>query len=448
MRTSTKYSGFRFKEAISSAGKLLIACFFKSCYFILALFILILSSCKGDNLTPPDYPSLLRGPLGQKISNVSKWEQIQRPYIYSLFENEVYGKMPQEKVPVTFKLADREEVILDDIPAIREQVKLIFHNKSETDSQLVDLLIYLPLNSDKALPLFLGLNFYGNHTIASDSGIFVTESWVRNNRDLGISDNRSSDALRGTSKARWPLKLILSRGYGLATMYYGDIDPDFHDGFKNGIHRLYYSENDSGRDASSWGSITAWAYGLSTALDYISGMDEIDKDKVIVLGHSRLGKTALWAGARDQRFAITISNNSGCGGAALSRHKVGETVEQINRNFPHWFCDNFKKYNENEAALPVDQHMLIALMAPRPVYVASAVEDEHADPEGEFLSAYYAGDVYKLYGKKILSDLMPQPDSPVIDSHVGYHIRSGKHDITYYDWEQYINFADMHFGFK
>ena len=374
------------------------------------------------------------------------WETIQRPYILSQFELEVYGKIPSGNIPVEFKVSSRDKIEIDGISAIREQVKLIFYNTSRTDSQSVDLLIYLPEMAEKPVPVFIGLNFNGNHTITADTGVFVTTSWVRNNEQLGITQNRTNANLRGVSASRWALDMIISNGFGLATMYCGDIDPDYDDGFKNGIHRLYYTREDSAHGPADWGTIAAWAYGLSNALDYLQTLPEVDKDKVIVIGHSRLGKTALWAGAVDERFAITISNNSGCGGAALSRRREGETVKRINDRYSYWFCNNFKKYSDNEDALPVDQHMLIALMASRPVYVASAEEDRWADPEGEFLAAYYAGDAYSLYNKKILPANMPPVDSSLIDGHIGYHIRTGKHDVTRYDWEQYIRFAKGHFN--
>jgi hypothetical protein len=223
-------------------------------------------------------------------------------------------------------------------------------------------------------------------------------------------------------------------------MYYWDIAPDRED-FSIGIYPLLYKPGQTKPANNEWGSLAAWAWGLSRALDYIKTDIQVDGSKVIVIGHSRLGKASLWAGARDQRFAAVISNNSGCGGASIYREKAGETLLKMNNRFPRWTAVNFKKYTENESLLPFDQHMVLAMVAPRPLYVASASEDAWADPKNEFKSALFATQVYHLYGLKgIESDVFPALNTPV-GERVSYHIRNGKHDILAYDWDQYINFA-------
>ena len=395
-----------------------------------------------DESKIPEYvlPDILNSNSNMSIKNVDQWEKIRRPEILELFKSEVYGKIPDQEVKVRFKIGDIKKNALDGL-AERKQIKIVI---SGNDRELsADLLIYLPAKQADPVPLFLALNFDGNHTIYPDFGILISDSWVDNEPKVGIFNNISNELSRGYKSNRWPVPYILSRGYGLAVIHYGDLDPDYDDDFQNGIHPLFYKKGQSKPAADEWGSIGAWAYGLIQALNYFETDDSIDHTKVAVIGHSRLGKTSLWAGALDERFALVISNESGCGGAALSRRKIGETVGRINAVFPHWFNDNFNKYNENEDAMPVDQHMLIALMAPRPVYIASAKGDPWADPKGEFLSGAYAGSAYNIYGLQGLDvDNFPALNSPINKGHIGYHIRFGEHSLTYYDWEQFLNFAD------
>lgn len=370
-----------------------------------------------------------------EFESLKEWKKVHRPAIMDFFLTDVYGHYPQKQVTPRFELLEQSDKALGG-KAIRKQVAIHLDGMPTP----ILLLIYQPAGVKGKVPAFVGMNFKGNHQVNIDPEIIISDNAPKG-KDLG------TDAPRGAASSRWPLEEIVGAGYAVATIYRGDVDPDHDDGFKNGIHPLFYRAGQTKPDAEEWGTIGAWAWGLSRVMDYLEQDKSIDHKRVAVIGHSRLGKTALWAGATDERFAIAISNDSGCGGAALSVRKVGETVAKINKSFPHWFCDNYNKYNDNEEALLVDQQGLIALIAPRPVYVASATEDEWADPEGEFLSALYASPVYELYGKKGLAvSSMPKPEQPSIEGYVGYHIRTGKHDITLYDWQQYIKFANQHFG--
>jgi len=388
---------------------------------------------KVPHYTLPDPLTCLDG---TKVDSPEIWIKKRRNEILELFRMHVYGRAPLNRPDeMSFEVFDENDNALGGM-AIRKQALIRF---TRSDEPSMDLLIYLPKKSTPA-PVFLMLNFGGNHTVSHEPEIRIRKRQI--NTPWG--EFFSSEKSRGWDRSI-PLGKILSRGYGFATACYNDIDPDFHDGFKNGVHGVFDSLFGEKRPPDAWGAIGAWAWGLSRALDYIETDKDLDAKRVIVMGVSRLGKTALWAGAQDERFSIVISNTSGCGGAALSRRRFGETVRMINTAFPHWFCENFKKYNDREDELPVDQHMLIALIAPRPVYIASADEDLWCDPRGEFLAAKFADPVYRLLGTEGLpAEEMPPLNHPVM-GRIGYHIRSGGHGLTEYDWDRYMDFADRHF---
>lgn len=394
-----------------------------------------------DESKVPAYtlPSPLVMADGQVVATPRMWTDKRRPQLLKLFETYEYGRSPGRPRGMTFHMISVNLTALGG-KAQRNQVLINFTGAK--DGPKMTLLIYLPKNAPRPVPIFLGLNFDGNQTVAPDLGIILNKAWVRDN--WGVIDHHASDATRGNTACQWQLQKILARGYGLATAYYGDIEPDFDGGIRDGVRSLYLSQPQSGVAPDEWGAIGAWAWGLSRAMDYLETDKDVDVHRVAVVGHSRLGKTALWAGAQDTRFAMVISNDSGEGGAALSRRQFGESVEAINTSFPWWFCGNFKKFNNDANALPMDQHELIALIAPRPVYIATATHDLWADPTGMFMAAKAADPVYRLLGTDGLGvTRMPAIEQAVMTT-IGFHLRCGPHDVTGYDWDQFLNFADRH----
>ena len=383
-----------------------------------------------------ELPQLLISDNGKKINISSDWEHLRRPEIHSYFANQVYGVVPAKLNYHKAEVLDFETAALGG-KAIRKQVKLNF--KKGNKSINVYLLIYLPNNKKKS-PVFLAYNFKGNHSVNTDQAILINGK--KESELSGMEFKKFIASGRGGLTSRWAIDKMIDSGYGLVTVDYNNIDIDKND-FSDGIHSLFYQPGQTAPAKNEWGSISAWAWGMSRIMDFLETQAHLDYNKVILFGHSRLGKTALWAGANDQRFRIVISNNSGCGGAALSRRRFGEKVSDINTNYPHWFAKNFHYYNEKESELAVDQHMLIALIAPRPVYVASASKDSWADPKGEFLATKAASPVYNLYGKKGIDIKKMPPVNTPFHGTIGYHLREGEHDVTDYDWEQYIKFADM-----
>lgn len=393
-------------------------------------------------------PYTLPDPLvcadGTRVTDVKVWEKKRRPELLQLFGDQVYGHAPRRRRGLTtFEVASVATNALGG-KATRKEITLWLAGR--TNGPSMSVLLYLPNGAKESVPAFLGMNFGGNHAIHADPGIRLSDRWVAARHGSCVVDNRATEACRGLFASRWPVERVLARGYALATVYYGDLEPDFPEGWKLGV-RATLSRHGTNMvfKLDQWGAIGAWAWGLSRAMDYLETDQAVDARRVAVIGHSRLGKTALWAGARDERFALVISNESGEGGAALARRRFGETTADLNRRFPHWFCGNFKQYSENEDQLPVDQHQLLALIAPRPLYVASAEEDRWADPRGEFLAAKAAEPVYQLYGKAGLGVAEHPPVHQPVGDFIRYHVRAGKHDVTDYDWEQYLAFADRHF---
>ncbi|TXK48984.1 acetylxylan esterase [Pontibacter qinzhouensis] len=411
---------------------------------LLAVLALLPASAQNfdeEKVQPYALPDPLVFEDGTKVKNTRQWKKKRRAEILELFEQEMYGRSPGKPEHMTFQVFEQDAQALNG-KATRKQITVYFTGRQ--DGPKMDILLYLPNQVKGKVPVFLGLNFQGNHAVHTDTAIKLSPNWVWGG-GAGVVNNISTEKSRGATASRWPIELILERGYGVATVFANDIDPDKHDNFQNGVHALYPELQNRGDNFST---MSAWAWGLSRTLDYLETDRQVDGKKVMLFGFSRMGKAALWAGARDERFAMVISNESGGGGAALSKRKYGEDVERLTRGNPHWFAANFKKYNKNEEALPFDQHMVMALIAPRPLYIASAEEDRGADPYGEFLAAKAADPVYRFLGTEGLPAADFPPLNQSVQGRIGYHIRTGKHDVTEFDWMQYLNFADKHFGVR
>lgn len=367
-----------------------------------------------DEAKVPAYelPDPLQFDDGREVRNARQWEKKRRPQVLEVFAQEMYGHMPARPEGLHFSTISEETVYAG--LGLRKVVRIYL---DADQAHWFDVLIHLPKDAAGPVPMFVGLNFKGNDATLDERADF-----------------------------RWPYELVLKAGMGVATAWRDSIEPDGKDSklaeaegvCRDGGVRSWYNKD------GDWGAISAWAWGLSRIVDYLETDEAYDTDRLAVIGHSRLGKTALWAGANDLRFDMVISNDSGCCGAALSRRKFGETFEVIDTAFPHWFTREFDKYKGKEETFPADQHWLIALAAPRPVYVASATEDLWADPKGEWLAAKAAGPVYALFGMQGLDDGMPAPDVSDGDGRIGYHIRSGAHNILAFDWQQYISFMNRH----
>ena len=374
-------------------------------------------------------PELLTLSTGETVRNKHDWLNARRPEIARTVEHYVYGAAPA--APTDMPTTLMEECITEDGKAWREQVRL-----HVSDEVTIDLLLYTPVGIDNA-PCFLGLNFCGNHATTSDPKVALTESWMPDSR--GGRDGRADEKQRGMKAERWDYEQAIEKGWAVATFYHGDIDPDTWS-TKDGIRAPRSKSINT--SPNSWGTIRAWAWGLSRALDHLIDNPRIDGDKVVVHGHSRNGKTALVAGAYDERFAGVISNHSGCGGAALSRPARGETVERIVSVIGYWFTDAFWSFANREKHLPLDQHFLLALIAPRPLLVCSAIEDEWADPLGEYQAVEAAAPAWKLFGVGDFNTNGFPDTGELVGPLPAYHVREGVHSVLPEDWTLWIEWAD------
>jgi hypothetical protein len=349
---------------------------------------------------------------GATVRTAAEWPR-RRAEILTLFREHVYGRSPGPPERLRFDIVEENPRALDGAATLKRIAVISTQNDRE---HRFELTVFLPNAGTGRAAVFLLLN----------------------NRQPS-----NTDPTRQEKSGFWPVEEMIARGYSIAALQVADLAPDDKDRFRNGVIRLFEGVASGPRPPDAWGALAAWAWGASRAIDYFATDPRIDMAHIAVVGHSRGGKAALWAGAEDERVAMVVSNESGEGGAALSRRQFGETLARITEVFPHWFAPKYASYANRVEALPVDQHMLLALAAPRPIYVASADEDLWSDPRGEFLSQVHASPVFALWGEPIIrADQMPALDQPLVAGRRGYHVRRGGHNLLPFDWARFADFAD------
>lgn len=372
---------------------------------------------------------------GKRVKDSKTWTEKRRPEIVHLFEENEYGRAPGRPPAMTFDVFDKGTPAFDG-KATRRQVTIYF--SADKNGPKMDLLLYVPTAAVKPVPLLLNISFSANSSTVNDAGVKPGEVWGR--------DKKKAPAPKGGALGRIDVPRLIDAGFGFATVYYGDIDPDFLGGVPFGVRALYLKPGQTEPAADEWGAISAWAWGLSRAVDYLETDRAVDAKRVAILGVSRLGKTVMWAGAHDPRIALVIASCSGEGGAALSRRNYGETIAHLTAptRYPYQFCANYGKYAEHVDQLPVDAHMLVALMAPRPVLLQTGDKDYWSDPKGEFLAAVAAARVFQLFDKQGLgTDQWPAAGTPILHT-IGYYMHAGGHGTIPSDWDQYLAFLREH----
>jgi hypothetical protein len=387
---------------------------------------------KVGSYTLPDPLTLANG---KQLRDAKTWLNERRPELVRLFEENQYGRSPGRPKDMSFDVFDKGTPVFEG-KALRRQVTVYF-SKDKAGPKM-DLLVYVPSAASKPVPLLLNLGFGANSSTVDDPGIKPGEVWGR--------DKKKVPASQGRSFGRINVVPLLEAGIGFATVYYGDIDPDFEGGIPHGVRALYLKQGQTQPAPNEWGSIGAWAWGLSRALDYLETDKGVDARSVAIFGISRLGKTVLWAGAHDPRFALVIASCSGEGGAALSRRNYGETVKHLvaPTRYPYQFAVNYQKHADDVGNQPVEAHLLISLIAPRPLLLQTGDTDFWSDPKGEFLAAVAAGPVYRLLGQKALeTDQMPGAGQPIMNT-LGYYMHTGGHGTIPSDWEHFVKFLQLH----
>lgn len=378
-------------------------------------------------------PELLKLENGKLVKDAKTWQRDRRPEIVKLYERNQFGRAPGRPSKMTFDVFDKGTPVFDG-KAIRKQVTVLF--MGEKDGPKMDLAIYVPANASKPVPVLLNIGFSANSSTVDDPGLKPGEIWSREKKRVPVPAGRPFGRIN--------VPRIIEAGFGFATVYYGDIDPDFDGGMEFGVRKAFLQLGQDKPANDEWGTIAAWGWGLSRAIDYMETDKAIDAKRVAIMGVSRLGKTVMWAGARDERVALVVASCSGEGGAALSRRNYGETIKHLAVRYGYQFTPNYANWGDRVKDFPVDAHMLVALIAPRPVLLQTGNTDRWSDPKGEFLAAVAAEPVYHLFGKKGLeTTTFPEAGKPILND-IGYYMHDGGHGMIPSDWDIILQFMTKH----
>lgn len=367
-----------------------------------------ISNYDESKVPPYTLPDPLVLANGTPVKDARTWTKERRPELIRLYESEIFGRTPRRTPRVTWRVAETDRSARDST-AVKKRIVGTIGDAAGAPEMSVTL--FTPANARGRVPVILLMNFGGGGTPVADAPVAAE---------------------------------IIAHGWGYALAGYQDVQPDRINTFDRGV--IGVTQGGAARGPDDWGAIGAWAWGVSRIIDYLETDRDVNATRIAVHGHSRLGKTALWASALDERIAAVYASCPGEMGAALSRRDWGETVDDMAQNFPYWFAGNFQKWAGHWNEMPVDAHMLIALSAPRPVFVTGGTEDQWADPVGEFLAEVGAGPVYRLLGRKDLgTSTLPPLDTPIVTGDLGWHYHTGAHAATPADWRAFLQFLEKYF---
>ena len=393
-------------------------------------------------------PYTLPNPLvlanGQPVRDAASWTRRRRE-ILDLYINEIYGRIPENTPKVAWSVTETDPAARDGA-AIRRRV--VGQMSPAPDGLKINLTVYTPANAKGPVPIILLVNFGGGPPRAGGPGGAAGAGTPAQGAPTAGAKAGAPPAGRGGLGTGEPPVAadILARGWGYATVGYNDIQPDRANAWTEGVIGLTLKPGQAAPGPGEWGTISAWSWGISRIIDYLASDKAVDPKRIAIQGHSRLGKTVLWASALDQRIAAVFSSCSGEMGAALARRDWGETVDDMAQNFAWQFAGNLQKYVGKWNEMPVDAHMLIALSAPRPVFVTGGTTDQWADPKGMFLAAAAAGPVYTLLGRKDLGvKELSALDTPIVSGDLGWHYHTGGHTATPADWAAFLTFLERTF---